>query len=93
MTGQDRGSYPPVLLLAYSNYCPDETKFCITMNSRWRRALIPREISADRRTVHAESFAVEIGRTGFRKKHLSFDWESPAWDRAFQSKRKGGSNK
>src|SRR5580700_4146392 len=49
------------------------------------------ENRADCPTVHAESFPVEIGRTGSRKKHGSFDWESPVRGRAFQSKRKGGS--
>jgi hypothetical protein len=38
-----------------------------------------------------ETFTVEIGRTGSRKKHWSFDWESPVSGRAFHSKRKGGS--
>ena len=37
------------------------------------------------------SFPVEIGRTGSREKHQSFDRESPAYGRAFSSKQKGGS--
>ena len=49
------------------------------------------EPGADWRTVHAESFPVEIGRTGSREKHQSFDRESPAYGRAFSSKQKGGS--
>ena len=49
------------------------------------------ETGTRRPTVHAESFPMEIGRTGSRKKHRSFDWESPVHGRAFQSKRKGGS--
>jgi len=34
---------------------------------------------------------VEIGRTGSREKHRSFDRESPVRGRAFPSKQKGGS--